>query len=121
MPDTPAPPPEPPSVAPTDPPPDDTPAASTGVARTTVAAASPNIWMRGLFMLLMALAFQLASSLLGLVAVVQWVLVLIGNSPNERLGSFATSLGQYLRQIAEFEGFASEVRPFPFTDWPGRP
>lgn len=77
--------------------------------------------MRGVFMVLMALAFQLASSLLGLVAVVQWVLVLIGNRPNDRLGSFATSLGLYLRQIAEFEGFATEVRPFPFTDWPGRP
>lgn len=77
-----------------------------------------NIWMRGLLMVLMALAFQLASTLLGLLAVVQFVLVLVSEKPNERLSAFAQSLGQYLRQISEFVGFSSEDLPFPFADWP---
>ena len=77
-----------------------------------------NIWMRGLLMLVMALAFQLASTLLGLLAVVQFVLVLVSEKPNERLSAFAQGLGQYLRQISEFVGFSNEDLPFPFSDWP---
>ena len=77
-----------------------------------------NIWMRGLLMVLMALAFQLASTLLGLLAVVQFVMVLVSEKPNERLSVFAQGLGQYLRQISEFVGFSSDTLPFPFSDWP---
>jgi hypothetical protein len=77
-----------------------------------------NIWMRGLLMLVMALAFHLASVLLGLLAVVQFVLVLVSEKHNERLSALARGLGQYLRQISEFVGFASEDLPFPFSDWP---
>jgi hypothetical protein len=81
-----------------------------------------NIWKRGLLMLLMAMAFQLASSLLGLLAVVQFVLALLGSGANQNLRSFARSLGSYLHQIAEFVGFAAEVIPFPFAEWPsGKP
>jgi hypothetical protein len=77
-----------------------------------------NIWMRGLLMVVMALAFHLASMLLGLLAVVQFVLVLVTEKPNERLSAFAQGLGQYLRQISEFVGFSTEELPFPFSDWP---
>lgn len=77
-----------------------------------------SIWMRALLMLLLALCFQLASSLLVVLALAQWVLMLVSKDPNERLSGFARSLGHYLRQIAEFEGFASEALPFPFSDWP---
>lgn len=80
-----------------------------------------NIWMRGLLMVVMALAFQLASTLLGMLAVVQFVLTLVSEKPNERLRTFGRSLGQYLRQIAEFVGFATEEVPFPFADWPEAP
>lgn len=77
-----------------------------------------SIWLRGLLMLLLAIAFQLASTLMGLLAVLQWIVTVVNKSPNERICLFARSLGQYLRQIADFEGFASEALPFPFADWP---
>ncbi len=76
-------------------------------------------WKRGLLMLLMGLAFHIASMLLCLLAVVQWVLVLLQLGANRQLQAFACSLGQYLRQIAEFVGFVAEKIPFPFADWPG--
>jgi hypothetical protein len=76
-----------------------------------------NIWLRALLMLLMGIGFQLAATLLGVLAVVQFVLALI-NTPNARLSQFGRSLGQYLRQIADFVGFATEEVPFPFSDWP---
>lgn len=77
-----------------------------------------NIWMRGLLMVVMALAFQLASTLLGVLAVVQFVLTLVSEKSNARLSTFGRCLGHYLRQIAEFVSFATEDVPFPFTDWP---
>lgn len=77
-----------------------------------------NIWLRALLMLLMAVAFQLAATVLGALAVLQFVLALI-SAPNERLRHFGHSLGRYLGQIASFASFASEEAPFPFNDWPG--
>ena len=77
-----------------------------------------NIWMRGLLMILMAMAFHLTATLLGLIALVQFVVTLLNNTPNPRLGDFGQSLGRYLRQIANFLSFAKEKAPFPFSDWP---
>ena len=77
-----------------------------------------NIWMRGLLMILMALAYQLGSTLLFLLAVIQFVLALLNDAPNSRLMAFGRSLGRYQGQIANFVSFASEEPPFPFADWP---
>lgn len=77
-----------------------------------------SIWLRAFLMILMVLAFHLAVTVLGVLVVVQFVLALVTGSPNARLCRFGQSMGQYLRQIAEFETFASEDAPFPFSDWP---
>ena len=79
---------------------------------------SRSIWMRGLLMVLMGLAFQLTAALLLLVAITQFVVSLVGQEPNARLRSLGTGLGRYLGQIASFESFATEDPPFPFADWP---
>lgn len=73
-----------------------------------------NIWVRGLFMLLMGLAYQVTGTLL----VIQFVISLLNDAPNARLVSFGRSLGRYLQQIAYFLTFASEDTPFPFSEWP---
>jgi type IV secretory pathway component VirB8 len=77
-----------------------------------------NIWMRGLFMLLMGIAFQVCGTLLCIVTVVQFVIVLLNDTPNSRLVSFGHSMGNYLRQIVNFLTFATEEMPFPFSEWP---
>ena len=76
------------------------------------------LWLRVLLMILMIMAFHLAATVLGVLAVMQLVLVLINDAPNTRLRGFGQSLGQYLRQITEFLSFATEEAPFPFSDWP---
>ncbi len=81
-------------------------------------AASSGIWGRLLMMLGMAVAFYLAVSLLAILALAQLILTLCGDSPNPRLSRFGRMLGTYLRQIAEYETFASDRAPFPFSDWP---
>lgn len=79
---------------------------------------SRNIWMRGLFMLLMALAYQVAGTLLFIAALFQFVMVLLTGAPNEQLVGFGRSLGRYFQQLVEFLTFATERIPFPFSEWP---
>lgn len=77
-----------------------------------------NVLVRGLLILLMAIAFQISATLLGMAAVVQFVLMLVNETPNARLISLGKALGLYLAQIAGFVTFASEEAPFPFSAWP---
>jgi hypothetical protein len=77
-----------------------------------------SIWLRGLLMILMAIAFHLSGTLLALGAIVQFVLALLSDTPNARLTAFGQSLGLYVGQIADFVSFATEVAPFPFSAWP---
>jgi Domain of unknown function (DUF4389) len=77
-----------------------------------------NIWVRGLLMLLMTIAFHISGMLLALGAIVQFVLAVLSDGPNARLLAFGRSLGRYLGQIADFVSFATEDVPFPFGDWP---
>jgi Domain of unknown function (DUF4389) len=76
------------------------------------------IWLRGLYMLFMVVAFHVGEALLVIFAVIQFVIVLMNGAPNERLVAFGGNLGIYLRQIAHFLTYASEEVPFPFSDWP---
>lgn len=86
----------------------------------SVGASAPrNIWLRGLLMVLMGLAYQLVATLLFFLAFIQFVLVLLDNPPNPRLMAFGRSLGRYQGQIADFVSFADDEPPFPFADWPG--
>lgn len=77
-----------------------------------------NIWLRGLFMLLMLLALHLCVTVLGVVTVIQFLIALLGGAPNERLMAFGRNLGSYLRQISLFLTFGAEEIPFPFSEWP---
>ena len=77
-----------------------------------------SIWLRGLVMILMAIAFHISTTLLALVAIVQFVLALVSDTPNARLIAFGQSLGLYLSQIADFVSFGTEEVPFPFNAWP---
>lgn len=77
-----------------------------------------NIWIRGLFMLLMGVAFQVCGTILGVVSVIQFVIVLLNDDANPRLAAFGRSMGIYFRQIVCFLTFETEEIPFPFSEWP---
>ena len=77
-----------------------------------------NIWVRGVFMILMAIAFHISGTLLAFAGIIQFILILVGMTPNTRLINFGQGLGRYLRQIADFISFGTEEVPFPFNDWP---
>ncbi len=77
-----------------------------------------SIWLRGLLMILMGMAYQFAATILFFVALIQFVLAVASDTPNPRLMVFGRSLGLYLGQIANFVSFAAEQPAFPFADWP---
>lgn len=77
-----------------------------------------NIWIRLVFMLLIALAFHVCVTVLCIVVVIQFVMMLLNDTPNTRLVSFGRSMGNYLRQIVNYLTFATEEMPFPFSEWP---
>lgn len=76
-----------------------------------------NIWMRLLYMILIAVMINLAQSVLAVVTVIQFVIMLISNKkPNERLADFGTGLGIWIAKAARFQTAASEVKPWPWTE-----
>ena len=85
---------------------------------TDITVNKPKIWVRGFFMLLMILLFQVTGTVVFIVMVIQFVLALINDEPNTRLVILGRSLALYLQQIANFLTFTSEEVPFPFKHWP---
>ncbi len=76
-------------------------------------------WLRGLFMLLFAVIFNIAEIMLGAIVVFQFLNVLVTGKPMPRLVGFGESLGRFIYQIVRYLTFDTEDRPFPFADWPG--
>ncbi len=76
-----------------------------------------DIWMRGLWMILFALFFGLAESVLLVVAVVQFFWMLFAGQKNAALAEFGVDLGKWLRDVARFQSGASENKPFPWARW----
>ena len=76
-----------------------------------------DIWMRGLWMLLLALFFGLAETVLLVVAVVQFFWMLFAKEKNRGLADFGADLGKWLHDVALFQSGASEERPFPWGKW----
>lgn len=74
--------------------------------------------IRGLFMLLFAIAFNIVEVVLLAVAVLQFLIVISTGTANDRLRLFGASLSAYAFQIFRFLTYNSERRPWPFSDWP---
>lgn len=76
------------------------------------------IWIRGLFMLLMIMVLQVTGTVILCITLFQFIVMLISGQPNNRLQQFSRSLSLYLGHLAGFLTFTTEDVPFPFSDWP---
>lgn len=80
--------------------------------------ANPDVWIRLLYMILFWFLLVLARFAVGLLAVLQFLLVLLTGAPNEHLRSMGGSVGVWTLQTMRFLTFSSDAKPFPFQDWP---
>jgi hypothetical protein len=76
------------------------------------------IWMRGLYMLLLMLAFGVAQMLLSVTTIAQFLWLLFSGEPNVQLTHFGRSLARWLADTALFLISATDVKPFPWAPWP---
>ena len=75
------------------------------------------LWKRAIFMLIIAAMISIAQSILLLIAVVQFIVLLIDNrQPNERLAEFGVMVGDWVAMAARYQSVASEARPWPFKE-----
>ncbi len=75
-------------------------------------------WIRGLLMLLFMAIKYVVSFTINLVALFQFVTDMLFGHLNSKLLDFSKRLNIYLLQLSNFLTFNSDIRPFPFTDWP---
>ena len=76
-----------------------------------------SVWMRGLFMVIFAVLFGLAETVLFVVAVIQFLWMLFAKETNNGLADFGKSLGNWLRQVVEFQTGSTDEKPFPWGKW----
>lgn len=79
---------------------------------------SADFWLRVIYTLLLALAWQVTELLLIAVTLLQLAFRLFTGEPKARLTGFGNSLSQYAWQIGRYVTFASEQKPWPFMEWP---
>jgi len=75
-------------------------------------------WVRALYLVFFLIAFGLGESVLGLLAVVQFVWLLATGETNRVLRRFGTSLARWFAEVVRFLSGASDDKPFPWKDWP---
>lgn len=82
---------------------------------------SPKHWVRLVYMVLFAFFLYIASIVMSVVVVVQFIFALFSGVDNPKLRAFGYSLTSYIQQALMFLSFNSEFKPFPFADWPDAP
>lgn len=76
-----------------------------------------NIWLRLLHMVIIAVLMSMASTLLGIMTVVQFLIMLFSKRvPNEPLAEMGTTMGVWMAKAARYQTAASEVKPWPWTE-----
>ncbi|MEJ1990825.1 MAG: DUF4389 domain-containing protein [Maritimibacter sp.] len=78
-----------------------------------------NVWMRGLWMLVLAFLFGVGETILVIAAVLQFLWLLFGKEKNKPIADFGKDLSHWLAQVALFQTGSTEDKPFPFSRWGG--
>ena len=74
------------------------------------------IWLRGLWMLVMAVLAGFALTVLHVVTLLQFILMLTdGGKPNPQIAAFGGSLAGWLAKAARFQTGSSEDKPWPWS------
>ena len=76
-----------------------------------------NIWIRLLNMIIIGVLMSMASTLLGVMTIAQFLIMLFNKrDPNEQLSEMGTTMGVWMAKAARYQTAASEVKPWPWTE-----
>lgn len=75
------------------------------------------VWFRGLWMLVFAILFAVAETVLLLAAILQFAWMIFAKEKNSFLVDFGRDLAKWLEKTALFQTGASEEKPFPWAKW----
>ena len=76
-----------------------------------------NPWMRGLWMVVLAILFGVGEAILFVAAVLQFLWLIFGKEKNENIADFGKDLADWLARVALFQTGTTDEKPFPFTRW----
>ena len=79
---------------------------------------NPDVWLRGLFILIFGVILYFAVILVWLVVVFQFVTKLLTGDLNRQVADFNGGLLRYISLILGYITFQSDDKPFPFSPWP---
>lgn len=76
-----------------------------------------NLFTRLIYLILISLMMSIASTVIGVLAVVQFIIMLVSNKqPNERIAELGTDVGIWFAKATRYQTAASEVKPWPWSD-----
>lgn len=75
-------------------------------------------WKRGLFILMFAFFLFIARIVTAAIVVIQFLFTVFTGQTNVNLRNFGVALSRYIYQCLLFLTYNSDVKPFPFEDWP---
>jgi len=79
--------------------------------------AENNVWLRGLWMLVLGVLFELGRVILWIAAVLQFFWLLFAKEKNHPIADFGKDLSDWMARVTLFQTGASEEKPFPFARW----
>lgn len=75
-----------------------------------------SLWMRLIWMILIAIMLSASQTVLGAITVIQFVIMVVNKrQPNDTLAEFGTTLGVWMAKAVRYQTAASEVKPWPWT------
>ncbi|RLA07480.1 MAG: hypothetical protein DRQ51_05835 [Gammaproteobacteria bacterium] len=75
-------------------------------------------WLRGFFMIMMAVFYKITGIIICIIAIFQFVLTIFGKNLNGNLKNFSSSLVSYVYKLLLFVTYLSDEKPYPFSKWP---
>lgn len=79
-----------------------------------------SVWLRGLLMLVFGLIAGFVRFAITVIAILQFVSLLLRNKPHSGLRLLGQTLNNYIYQINQFLTANSNDCPFPLGPWPSR-
>jgi hypothetical protein len=78
----------------------------------------PSVWVRIILMFAFAVVLYPVFLVLLVLMIAQMLFVIITGESNANLRSLGVALSAYIFQIVQFMSYVTDVKPFPFSDFP---